>query len=491
MKKSVYNIKVSIVTAILLVQSILCLGQGVFNKSYDVNGFGFDKAWSIDQVGIDSFLVVSSVVLGNNASFGYGTLLINGLGDTLRSNVFIDSNFRTYVGFANSTNHMQNGNLVMGGGKRLNNIDFGFLAIFNQVGDTIWTKTYGDSVNFYTFRQARETPDGSFIAAGENHLGSLVIKMDSIGNKLWEKSFSSHGDVERFTSVYPTQDKGYILGGLRRHFVPGPYNNNYDPFIVKVDSLGVKEWDYIHDTPYDDQTAYVIQTKDLNYVFGASNSSPNTPLSRASISKVDFNGNLLWLKEFGSYSHNHSFLSVYELTDSSLICAGVRDDSIYNFGLLVKTNPSGDSIFSATYENDPNGINNQNTLFDVIPTDNGDLIAAGEVVGIPPHVPFRQDAWVIRVDSNGCILANCLVGNESLKPKAKSLKIYPNPTSGLINIESEENLNRIEIYNLQGQKVMEVGPAESQFELPQESGLYLVRVTTANGEVVNKKVLKR
>ena len=38
---------------------------------------------------------------------------------------------------------------------------------------------------------------------------------------------------------------------------------------------------------------------------------------------------------------------------------------------------------------------------------------------------------------------------------------------------------------------MEINPTQSQFELPEESGLYLVRIQDEKGNVFSEKVIKR
>ena len=458
-----------------------------FNKSFDINGYTLGS-YNIEVIGFDSILVFAPAIVTNKLFIQ--NLLLNQQGDTTYMKKLELVNKSVATGWANSTAPTKDGNFIMGGGWQ-DTATFGYLMKYNSLGDTLWTKTFGDTVNFHTFRQAKELANGDFIVVGQNISGAWLVRTDSLGNQKWSRTYSGHGDVETLTSVYPTTDGGFILGGARRHLVPHPYTNNYDPYLIKVDSAGRKQWTYIHDTPYDDANAYVIQSLDDNYVFGSSISNPNINRRKAALVKVDANGNLLWEKSYGTQSGDHALVRVMELADSSLLAVGTRDVGPINYGLMIKTNAHGDSLWVGEYEHDISWRPSSNELWDVAPMADGGFVACGETRGRTNGGAFQQDAWVIRVDSLGCLLSSCLVGEESLKPKAESLKLYPNPTSGLLNIESEENLSRIEIYNLKGQKVKEVNPTESQFELPQESGLYFIRVTTQSGEVVNKKVVKQ
>lgn len=68
--------------------------------------------------------------------------------------------------------------------------------------------------------------------------------------------------------------------------------------------------------------------------------------------------------------------------------------------------------------------------------------------------------------------------------------VYPNPTSGIINLTTTESIQNIEIYNLQGQIVQEVNPRERTWELPQQSGLYLFRIQMKKEIFIGRKLLK-
>jgi hypothetical protein len=143
---------------------------------------------------------------------------------------------------------------------------------YNRYGDTLWTRTFGDSVHFYTFYQALVDRQGNILEIGitnkSGNVDSWLIKTDTAGNKLWERTFSKTLLSESLTSIAETTDGGYILGGWRdeRELVGSPkvWANISDPMLIKVDSMGREEWTYIYDTPYNEANAYVIQTMDGN-----------------------------------------------------------------------------------------------------------------------------------------------------------------------------------------------------------------------------------
>ena len=73
----------------------------------------------------------------------------------------------------------------------------------------------------------------------------------------------------------------------------------------------------------------------------------------------------------------------------------------------------------------------------------------------------------------------------------EDMVIFPNPTSNVININSESNIQQVELYNLQGQRVaMETGNVKTLSLNSLSSGMYIMKVTTDNG-TSTYKVSKR
>ena len=69
---------------------------------------------------------------------------------------------------------------------------------------------------------------------------------------------------------------------------------------------------------------------------------------------------------------------------------------------------------------------------------------------------------------------------------------YPNPTTGVLNLKSVDNIERVSLYNLLGQRVLDsrVGATATQLDLSGLSaGSYLMKVTV-NGQTGTYKLLK-
>jgi hypothetical protein len=331
---------------------------------------------------------------------------------------------------------------------------------------------------------------------GRTSDGWLLVT-DSAGNPVFGKIYGDKYEYEAFFSVYPTFDGGYVMGGRRWHWgrlnpaEKGVYN--YDPIVYKVDSAGKLEWSYLHDTHYDDMWASVIQTSDSNYVFCGTISDTsigNTPRGQPFLFKLDRQGKLLWKKGYNRLRHHNYLLKVMELPGGKLISCGVTGDYQPQKGLLLLTDANGNVIFEESYENDSLGTQSWNRLFDVEPMPDGGFMAAGEVFATGP-VPFRQDPWIIRVDSMGCIKSNCLVGLGQVETAMPSGQIYPNPGNGVFSVESEHSIAELQVYDLQGKRVAVRQLSNGQWEIEAPAGLYLVRIKEEGKAWRSGKLIKQ
>jgi len=77
-------------------------------------------------------------------------------------------------------------------------------------------------------------------------------------------------------------------------------------------------------------------------------------------------------------------------------------------------------------------------------------------------------------------------------PKFDTSKVtvYPNPTSGIFNVDSELNIAQIEVFNSTGQKVLTTANKEINLQNA-ANGLYFVTVTTNEGTQGTYKLIKK
>jgi len=102
-------------------------------------------------------------------------------------------------------------------------------------------------------------------------------------------------------------------------------------------------------------------------------------------------------------------------------------------------------------------------------------------------VAFVQDLDTKEVMQTQKVNLGQVVG---VKEEGESFtRIYPNPASGSVNIESASNIKHISIFNLSGQKVYEVSLDQNSINLNIDflnQGMYMIDINTDNGRRIEK-----
>ena len=86
---------------------------------------------------------------------------------------------------------------------------------------------------------------------------------------------------------------------------------------------------------------------------------------------------------------------------------------------------------------------------------------------------------------------NIDVGIDELS-QAFNLTLFPNPVNNILHIDSEEEINKIEIFNVLGENIITLESQVSQVSLKNlYPGTYLVKVTSASGHFTTAKIQKQ
>lgn len=155
----------------------------------------------------------------------------------------------------------------------------------NAKGEIIWKKNYGGS-NFDWGNSILQTKDGGYIISGRTCSNDIdvtenngednawIFKLDSIGNIEWKKNYGG-SKSDYFKSIYPTNDKGYIIVGGSNSNDGDLSNNNGDRdyWIVKIEQTGTIKWQKNFGGSADDLAWDVLQTNDGGYIISGKTES--------------------------------------------------------------------------------------------------------------------------------------------------------------------------------------------------------------------------
>jgi hypothetical protein len=259
-----------------------------------------------------------------------------------------------------------------------------------------WMKTFGGN-DSDTGNSVRQTSDGGYIVVGSTfsfgtgQADFWVIKTDSNGNKLWDKTFGGlYWDIP--TDVKQTNDKGYIITGRTHSFGAG----NIDVWVIKLDETGNVQWNKTYGTQYYEGGIESQQTTDGGYIIIGSKNLSLFSSYDVWLIKID-DGNEQWNRTFGGQSADFGH-SVKQMTDGAFIIAGsthsygTKNNSTAAFW-LIKTDQYGTMQWNRTY-----GGTTYDTASSVQRTTDGGYIIIGSKNIAEPS---KADIWLIKTNQYG------------------------------------------------------------------------------------------
>ena len=165
-----------------------------------------------------------------------------------------------------------------------------------------------------------------------------VIKVDGQGNKVWDKTFGGvHNDV--LLTAVSTSDGGYLLGGFSESDASGDKSENSkgdrDYWVVRIDSQGNKIWDKSFGGGASDELRSIVATDGGWLLFGNSESNISGDKSVNSkgsndywIIKIDYQGNKVWDKTIGGSAYDY-LLSAIPTLDGDYLLTGYSNSNAF------------------------------------------------------------------------------------------------------------------------------------------------------------------
>ena len=332
-------------------------------------------------------------------------------------------------------------------------------------GEIVWQKNYGGTRAEHA-TAIQSTSDGGYIVVGDTNSldGNVtgfhgasnngspdvwVIKLNGSGDLQWQKTLGGTFD-DYGTDIAQTSDGGYILAGRTRsfdgdvigyHFFSTSGNDNVEPdaWIIKLDSTGNMEWNKAYGGSYDDGwNCRIIQTQDQRYVFVCAIGSydgdvdENHGNNNAWAVKIDGSGNILWKQSMGTYPTTYP-TSIEQTADNGFVISG-----------YIQIN-NGAEISTITGYHD--GL----------------------------------DFFIVKMMPD--TLANTTF-------EINNTTVYPNPTTGILNVESETDFDALTIYSLDGRALLSV--TSKRVDVVQlSSGSYIIKATNKGSSVFTRKFMKQ
>ena len=426
-------------------------------------------------------------------------------------------------------------------------------------GNRQWDKDFGgtDSDILYSLEQ---TSDGGFVLAGRS--GSDVsgnkfqplwggydfwlVKIDSLGNKQWDKTFGGTANEDEFGNISATDDGGFLLAGTSYSSISGNKTESNlgqeQSWILRLDSLFNIQWDKTVFTACHDEIGLALQTSGQCYTVVNSN-GPACPAGGYR-SDASWNGSRdFWIVKFCDSTY---FPPLAAAAAGQNLCPGTCTSflNLSTHALSYQWNFPGATPDTSTSENPSNICYHAPGNYDVtliaINAHGRDTLIISNYVTVfqyPQAQGIRQsddtlyanpgattyqwyfdnqliigateefyvtladgDYNVIATDSNGCEVEAAIFGVFTSVPAVNNsfaFEVFPNPSAGIMTLKFEslsEKSFHIKVRDITGRMLKDISlNAEAGISLHEldfsdfPKGIYFI---SAEQEGVQLKVLK-
>ncbi len=216
---------------------------GIISWTKQIGGQGQENGAAIVQSNTGEYFIGGASSYNSSGLLDFYLIKVDVNGDTLWT--------KKYGGIQNeeltSMQQTLDGGFILSGYSE--SFSYGskdyYLIKTNIVGDTIWTKHYGGNLDEIS-KSVKQTLDGGYIITGYSQSFGIstenmyVVKINYLGDTLWTKTYGQSGRYSWGNDIIQTADGGYAITGLIKTASP---NGGYDLYLVKIDASGTVQWE--------------------------------------------------------------------------------------------------------------------------------------------------------------------------------------------------------------------------------------------------------
>ncbi len=417
-------------------------------------------------------------------------------------------------------------------------VDQPFLFFINKSGDSLRLVKHLDSLHDRTLLCATGMPDQSILAAGvwgsadrtyslsqrrylANSHKLYLVKYDSIGNILWEKTYfpTANLPVNPF-KIARAADGGILICGLASTGIVPSFGH----FFAKFDSSGNFLWSRRY--PYN-STVYSYLSMDIpdllplddgGYYFTyMANTKPPSgdPYNYNAVyayGRANAQGDTMWLKTYAEWISSPTDsgdrysapASLFVDQHKNLFIQGHQLDTNFVPMLLI-TDSNGRIKSKRTYDL-YRGYGNP-YMGGTVRSPYNTLVHFGSME-FKTLVPGLIDTvgtygWIMQTDSFGCMQPGCEIADTvwHYNPTAvatteayEQVVLYPNPASHRVVLEGVPPGSRYDIIDMKGTCAGSGTVAQSRTEINVEAfvpGVYIIRVLVGDKPPVQIRLVKQ
>ena len=453
---------------------------------YNGTGNGVDSARAI-AVDASGNVYVTGFATGSSTGKDYAIIKYNSSGTQQWVSIYSGPSGSTADDYASSIVVDGSGNVfVTGISYDGTNPDCATIK-YNSGGVQVWAVRYNGSANSYD-QGASIALDasGNIYVAGTTETGPpqglnfLILKYNATGVQQWVNTYNGANMSEYGKGlVVDASGNSYITGSS---YEPNNGVDSYDIATVKYNPSGVQQWVTTYNGPAnDDDIPASIKLDNSGNVYVTGSSIGNGSGKDYVTIKYNTTGVAQWIQRFnGAGNGDDSPTSVDVDAAGNVYVTGMSTIGSGNTDFrTLKYNPAGNQQWAISY----NGPASTSDAAAAVGLDAaGNVYVTGGSAGNGTGddfatIKYSQPLGINDIDNN------------------LSLQLYPNPTSGIFTVVSDNaNSNStISITNTLGQTIMEqkVTAQKTKIDLSnQPSGIYFVTMSDGANGVVMQKVSK-
>lgn len=273
-----------------------------------------------------------------------------------------------------------------------------FLIKADEQGNKTWEvllKGNGYSCGFGVI----QTSDGGAVLVGDTKSKTgvdhdvIVVKVDASGNEVWERNFGGPY-CDYGAAVVETADGGYLVIGGTESYGAGVY----DAYLIRLNSEGQKIWEKTYGGKGSDCAYALVQNPGGGFTVAGNTDSTNSGKTRVYLFQTDAEGSLLWERRIGQSDDTYGW-SLQPTADGGYLVAGETAVVGASGGglksYLVKTDSQGNQLWEQIY-----GADSYSTAYALLQAGEGNYI----LVGKKESSEGVHDLYILKSDPRGEVL---------------------------------------------------------------------------------------
>ena len=271
-----------------------------------------------------------------------------------------------------------------------------YLIRVDKQGETLWTRTFGDTRQDYGYC-VHQTADHGFVLAGKTESGGrehdvLLVRTDSAGATAWSKVYGRWTGDEAAIAVCETHDHGLAAAGYTATIGAG----GRDIWLLRLAADGETLWTRTYGGAEHDAGYAVEETEDRGFLITGDTRSFGAGGSDAYQVRTDSLGTELWARTYGWEGEDHGRSACGET-----IAGFTNSRGAGSFDFLL----AGPGL-ARTY-----GGRNADSGYSLTRLPDGGFAILGNTESYGNGVDYRPDLYLVRTDAQGDTLWTATYGD--------------------------------------------------------------------------------